>query len=162
MPLLSDSFVQAIEADYAALWLSNADAGGQPDVVRLLAVRVEPDREHLTALVPLPQGQGVLDNLAVTPRLSFLFALILGNRSYQIKGAYVSYHPCTEAEVAFGRDSLTRFSQVLVGQGFSPEKAFAAYFSPSGVALTMRIEEIYEQTPRPGTGGKVTFTTPCV
>jgi hypothetical protein len=160
MPLLDAPFIQAIQADYAALWLSNAGPNRQPDVVRLLAVRVEPDREHLTALVPLPQGQGVLDNLAVTPKLSFLFALILGTRSYQLKGTYVSHRPCTEAEVAFGRDYLTRFSQVLVGQGFAPEKAFAAYFSPSGVALTMRIEEMYEQTPRPGTGGKVTFDTP--
>ncbi len=157
MPLLSDPFIQAIQADHAALWLSNAGANGQPDVVRLLAVRVEADREHLTAFVPLPQGQGVLDNLAVTPRLAFLFALIVGTTSYQLKGTYASHRPCTAAEVAFCRDYLTRFGRVLVGQGFSPEKAFAAYFSPSGVALTMRVEEMYEQTPKAGTGERMFF-----
>jgi hypothetical protein len=157
MLILSDSFIRDIQAEFAALWLSNADAGGQPDLVRLLAVRVEPDREHLTAFVPLPGGQRVLDNLALSPRLSFLFALVLGgNRSYQLKGTYGSHHPCTEAEVAYQQDYLNRFARVLVEQGFSPQKVFAAYFSPSSVALTIRIEEMYEQTPKPGTGGRIT------
>jgi hypothetical protein len=160
MPLLNDSFIDAIHTDFAAIWLSNADAGGQPDLVRLLAVRVEPDREHLTAFVPLSRGRNLLDNLAVSSRLSFLFALVVGVESYQLKGTYVSHHPCSAGEVAFQRESLERFGRVVASQGLSGEKAFAAYFSQPSVAVIMRIEEIYEQTPKAGTGGRVTSPTP--
>ena len=157
MALLNDAFIEAIHADFGAIWLSNADAGRQPDLVRLLAVPVEPDREHLTAFVPRSHGRNLLDNLAVSSRLSFLFALVTGNQSYQLQGTCVSQHPCTAEEVAFQRDSLERFGRVLARQGLSGEKAVAAYFSQPSVALTMRIEEIYEQTPKAGTGGKATF-----
>jgi hypothetical protein len=155
MPLLSDSFIHSIQAEFAAIWVSNADADGQPDLVRLTGVRMEPDRQHLTLFLPLRTGQGILHNLAGTHQLSFLFALLHTNASYQLKGTYVSHWPCTDEEVAFQRDFLHRMGPVLEKQGLSPEQVFRAYFHQPSAALRMRVEEIYEQTPRQGTGQRI-------
>lgn len=158
MALLNEHLRTRMQEKAVAIWVSNCSPDLAPDLVRLMGVRVEPDHEHLTLYVPVPLGRKVIANLTPAATLAFLFAVIHDNTSFQCKGKYVSHRPCTEEEVAFQRRYVQGFCRELTRQGLLDQEAFfKVYFHQPSIALRMRVEEIYEQTPRAGTGGKAIF-----
>ena len=153
---LSERFIQLINDPSAALWASNCNGKLEPELVRLLGAQVETDREHLTFFVPLKFGKGLLNNFADSDQLTFLLAIILTNESYQLKGSYLSLRPCTEAEVALQKDYMTKLCHTAITRQSLPgDKAFEAYYDQPTVAVRMLVREVYEQTPKAGTGERV-------
>lgn len=154
--MLNDRFIRLINDPSAALWASNCNRQLEPELVRLLGAQVEADSEHLLFFVPLKLGGGLVQNFTDTDQLTFLLAIILTNESYQLKGSYLSHRPCTEAEVTLQNEYMTRLCHHAVAhQGLPGDKAFEAYYDQPSVAVRMLVREVYEQTPRIGTGEKV-------
>jgi hypothetical protein len=155
MIALNDKLTEMIEHHTTSIWLCNRNARLVPDIVRLMSARVEPDRQHVLAYVPEPSGSGVLANLAVAPRLTLLIAHIYTYEAYQVKGTYTGHRACTPAEVEYQRAYVERFADGLVRQQLPREQIIAAYFHQPSFAVRLRVEEVYEQTPRKGTGERI-------
>ncbi len=140
------------------MWISNCSMERTPDMARLLGARVEPDGEHLTIYVPVPYAKDFILNLSPVGKLAFLFAVIYDNTSFQLKGTYVSHWSCTDDEIDFQRNYVQAFCRELTKQGFNnPKVPFKVYFQQPSIAVRMKVEEIYEQTPKEGTGEQASF-----
>ena len=153
--ILSERFRQLVSDPLAAIWASNCNRRLEPELVRLSGVQVEADSERLLLFVPLKYGAEFVSNFANTHKLSFLMAIILTNESYQLKGDYLSHRACTEPEVAYQRRFLSYFCNALENQFLPSDRAFQAYFDQGSIAVRMLVREVYEQTPKAGTGKKL-------
>ena len=155
MIALNEKLTGMIESHTTSIWLCNRNARLVPDIVRLMSARVEPDRQHVLAYVPRPSGSGVLANLSVAPRLTLLVGHVYTYEAYQVKGTYTGHRACTPAEVEYQRAYVDRFAENLVRQQLPREQIIAAYFQQPSFAVRLRVEEVYEQTPRKGTGERI-------
>ncbi len=156
MAVINEYLRGQIEAVSTAFWVSNCDAEGTPDLVRVMGVRAELDGEHLVTFVPVPYAQNLIAQLAPGGKLTLLHANVCTYVSLQFKGRCVSHRPSTAEEVEFQRRYLDGFCQEIRNQGMVPDVAFAVFFRQPSVTVVMRVEEVYEQTPKSGTGGKIT------
>ncbi len=156
MTTLNDKLTGIIESRLTSIWLCNRNARLVADVTRLMSARVEPDRQHVLAYVSGPGGAGVLANLAVAPGLTLLMAIMDTYEAYQVKGTCTGQRACTPEEVAYQRAYVEGFADALARQQLPRERAIAAYFRQPSVAVRLRVEELYEQTPRKGTGERIT------
>jgi hypothetical protein len=153
---LNDTLVGIIESPAASKWLANASALQEPDVVRTQGARVEPDRRHVIAYVSQSGSADLIGNLASSPWITLLMALINTYESYQFKGKYAGHWACSAEEVEYQRTYLDGFAASSMQFYRLPkEKIAAAYFRQPAVSIRMRIEELYEQTPRKGTGKRI-------
>jgi hypothetical protein len=91
----------------------------------------------------------------VSQKLTFLTAIIYTYESYQIKGSYISQRESTGEEIAYQKAYMDGFTDALATQGLSKDKGYKAYFRQPCVALRIAVEEVYEQTPKKGAGGKL-------
>jgi hypothetical protein len=157
MVVLNDNLIACIESTLASVWLCNINEASDPDIVRLLGARVEADRSHILLYIPVSTGAGVLNNLSVSPALTFLTALIHTYESYQIKGRYISHRESTDEEMAYQEKYMDIFTNTLARQGLSREKSYNAYFQQPTLTMRIAVEEVYEQTPRNGAGKKMVF-----
>jgi hypothetical protein len=123
----------------------------------MLGAKVEEDKQHLTLYVPSVLGAGLLQNLAFTDKLTFLTAVIFTYESYQVKGRYISQRACTEVDTDYQRTYIKAFADALAKQGLSRDKGFKAYYQQPSIALRLQAEAVYEQTPKTGTGEKLTM-----
>jgi hypothetical protein len=57
--------------------------------------------------------------------------------------------------VEYQRAYVDRFAENLVRQQLPREQIIAAYFQQPSFAVRLRVEELYEQTPRKGTGERI-------
>jgi hypothetical protein len=155
MIALNEKLTEMIESHTTSIWLCNRNDRLVPDIVRLMSARVEPDGTHVLAYVPGPSGSGVLANLAVAPRLTLLVAHIYTYEAYQVKGTYTGHRACTPEEVEYQRAYVDRFAEGLVQQQLPREHIITAYFRQPSFAVRLRVEEVFEQTPRKGTGERI-------
>jgi hypothetical protein len=153
--LLNTRFIQLIENPVAALWVCNCNELLEPELARLLGCQVGSDKEFLTFYLPTLLGKKVIQNFSSTDKLSFLLAHVQTNESYQLKGTYCWHRPCTVEEVSFQDAYMRGFSTAIEAQGFSRSVVYKAYFNQPSVAVHMQVQEVYEQTPKIGTGKKV-------
>jgi hypothetical protein len=153
--ILSTRFIQLIENPLASLWVCNCNEQLEPELARLLGCQVETDKEHITFYLPSQLGEKVLHNFTLTDKLSFLLAIVLTNESYQIKGTYLWHRPCTPTELLYQEAYMRDFSTAIEQQGFSRANVYRAYFHQPTVAVRMQVKELFEQTPKKGTGEKI-------
>ena len=157
MIALNDHLIRIIESHTTSIWLCNRNARLVPDIARLMGAQVEPDGRHVLAYVPGPTGSGVLANLAIAPRLTLLVGHIYTYEAYQVKGTYTGHRACTPAEVEYQRAYVDKFADNLVRQQLPREQIIAAYFHQPSFAVRLRVEELYEQTPRKGAGERISI-----
>jgi hypothetical protein len=155
MAVINEYLRRQIEAVSTAFWVSNCDAEGTPDLVRAMGVRAEPDGEHLVTFIPVPYAQNLIAQLAPGEKLTLLHANVRTYVSLQFKGRCVSHCPSTAEEVESQRRYLDGFCQEIEDQGMVREVAFPVFFRQPSVTVVMRVEEVYEQTPKTGSGGRI-------
>ena len=155
MVILTTSLVQCLQARDSAIWAASSTAHHQTDIVRLSGIKVEPDRQQLVLYVPELFSVPFLNNLVVNPAISLLFASVYTYLSYQIKGNYLQHWPCTAGEIANQLEYLDMFTDVMIEVGLPKEKFYQAYAHQPSIAIRMQAEEVFEQTPRKGTGEKI-------
>ncbi len=141
----------------SGFWVSNCDAVGAPDLVRTMGVRAEPDDEHLVAFVPVPYARNLIAQLVPGGKLALLHVNVNTYVSWQFKGHYVSHRPSTAGEVEFQRRYVEDFCREIEKQGMVWETTFPVLFRQPSITLRMRAAEVYEQTPKAGTGERVFF-----
>ena len=75
--------------------------------------------------------------------------------SYQVKGKYLENRSLNAEEENIKHRFMWGIKEVLSDMGFDYEGRFSQYADLEGWAVKMKVEEIYEQTPKPGTGKKL-------
>jgi hypothetical protein len=134
--------------------IATVDSHGQPAACRGVAIASRDDLETVTVFVPVATGHETISNLAVTKRLSVAATHPITNSATQLKGATIEARLATEEEGAFVRSRLDAFAQMLLAYGVPPRLAHSMNHWPA-FAVTIRVEQMFEQTPGPNAGKRI-------
>jgi hypothetical protein len=135
-----------------AFWAASIDKNNVPDIVRSLGLAPLEDYDNITFYIPERYSETFINNLYVNAPISFLCCALFDYESYQYKGVFKSMRSCTGAEVQSQQKYLDDFTDLIVQLGYSKEGFYNSYYHQPSLAITFRVQEIFEQTPRRGTG----------
>lgn len=120
----------------------------------VVGAAVHDDRETVTVFVSAAGADRSLGNLQANGRIAFGVALAT-HEAYQIKGSYVSTRAADATDLARQERYRSALHAAALAAGYPEELArpFTLGFAYTpGVAITLRAEEIFVQTPGPDAG----------
>ncbi len=132
--------------------MGTRDASMKPEFQRVLGARVV-DENHINIFLDSRSAGSTFQNLKDNQMISVAACSFIFE-SYQFKGKCVHWEETTEAELMIIEDYFKVFSESMkefgLGDGF-------VYKYPHShmMTLLMEVTDIFEQTPKVGTGQKV-------
>ncbi|MFH4965025.1 hypothetical protein V8G69_08480 [Gaetbulibacter sp. M235] len=140
------------------IWISIAGFNATCELVRATAFTVESDCQHIKVYIPKCMKNQIQDVLLEGASISFLLASLKDFESYQIKGVITNLDTCDtnklEKQIELLEDTIEQTNAL----GLHGEKIFGYLSEGPFTAIQMSCKEIFEQTPKPGTGTKVEAT----
>ncbi len=134
--------------------VATVDAHGQPATCRGVAMTSHDDLQTATVFLPVATSHETIANVAATKRLAVAATHLFDNSSMQIKGTTIEARLATDEEAVFVRSRLDAFAQMLLAFGVPPRLAHTMSHWPA-FAVTLRVEQVFEQTPGPGAGRRI-------
>lgn len=149
-PLLSDELAHFLQSGLAIM-AATRDAELQPDGAWAWAARVHEDRRHLTVYFQSKHGPALLKNLEAHPEIALAFDLPSSHRACQVKGQVVKTRRARPGERAEVERQAQAFLADLALIGIPQAMTAGWQYWPS-LAVELRVTQLFEQTPGPGTG----------
>lgn len=134
--------------------VATADANGVPSCCRAYAITSNDDLATLTVYLPVATSHDAIQSLARTKKLAVAATQMMESSATQLKGTAIETRLARDEEEAFLDESLEAFADKLVELGVPRRLARSAVHWPA-FAVTIRVEEIYEQTPGPKAGTRL-------
>ncbi len=153
--ILSDKILKIPAQSDFVFWTATVGNNNICELSRVSGFIIEDDGEHITFFLPLQLFKLIEPTLKKNANMSFLMVSVESFESYQIKGKYVSHKPCPEEDVDLYGIKIMRVIDIVSGMGLNGNKVFGYLLEQPSIAITMHCSEMYEQTPKPGTGGKI-------
>ncbi|MGB8191432.1 MAG: hypothetical protein WCF67_05910 [Chitinophagaceae bacterium] len=138
-----------------AFWAANCNAENLPEIVHCNGLLPVEAGDQLTFFIAEAFSVSFIANLAVNPQITFLGCSVLTFESYQYKGRFEHIRPCTLAEITMQEQYIDAFTNVISNIGYSKAAFSEAYLRQPSYAVTMRVTDIFEQTPHKGTGSSM-------
>ncbi len=133
--------------------LATRDAGYRPHMNLSPGARASADRTQLTCYVPEVVSRQLLSDLADNGRMAVTMGDPITHRAYQFKGRQVSCGPMSREDEAVQDLWMEKvLHAVKPMEAFGVGRLIRRIKLRPGFAITLRLEEIYEQTPGPSAG----------
>lgn len=116
---------------------------------------VSPDRESLTIYVLEVKSKKILQNLIENGKFALTVNHPLSLETYQFKGIFVSSRPANPQDKAIQTIYNNKIIALLSPIYPHFTDRYNQMVMKPMVSITLKIDEIFEQTPGPGTGNKV-------
>lgn len=130
----------------------------QPNIGRVWGARTNDDGTELTIFTPKLMISEHFGNFLHNGRIAVTVGLAQpgSHLGYQLKGKYLKHEDCKTEDHSFLDNNFNVFREFLTGS-YGPEMARLIDQIPykPAVAITLRVEEIFDQTPGPGAGKKI-------
>ena len=149
-PLISKEIAAFLESGLA-LVVGTRDGDLQPDGAAAWAVRIADDGGHLTLYMYQQAARDMLRNLESFPEIALDCDRPTNHRACQVKGVYLSHRPASDAEQPLIEQQIEGLAADLEAYGI-PRALTSAWEAWPCIALEVRVTQIFEQTPGPGTG----------
>jgi hypothetical protein len=137
-----------------AVTVATRDAHLQPDGAWAWAVRVEEGGSHLAVFLHEDGAAAMLRNLTDHPEIAVVLDRPTSHRACQVKGTYISSRPAQPEEEEEIARQVEAFRADLATIGL-PAGLTAGWVLWPAMALRIRVTDVFEQTPGPGTGGRL-------
>ena len=124
----------------------------EPNGGRGVAAAVEPDGRQLVVYLARVAAERLLPHLQSNGQAAVSFGRPVDERACQVKGVFVDARDATDAERPRVAAQWESFQANLEQIGIS-RAAYADWVTWPCVAIRLRVTALFEQTPRPGTGG---------
>ena len=151
---MGDSRVQRCLEPGLSVLVGTADAAGMPSCCRGIAISTPDDLHTITVYVPVATSHETIQNVGVTKRLAVTVTHPRDNFATQFKGTAIDARLAREDEAAFVRANLEAFADVLDRIGIPRRLTRSVVIWPA-FAVTMRVEQTFDQTPGPNAGRAV-------
>lgn len=152
---LTESQLSILQAASTSTWLSNSSRQYGSDIMRLTGGRLADDKSHLHLFVPEKYTTCFFKNLEEDKKVSYLFACVYTFTAFQIKGIYVQHRHCTNEENLYQKSYVEGFAKTMASIGIKSGESFKHYWEQPALCFIIEPLEIYEQTPKSGTGNKI-------
>lgn len=143
-----------IESGISVL-VGTRDARLRPDCVRAAGVRADSGASTLTVFLPAATSERALANLADNGRIAVTVTRAVDHRSLQLKGGVLEVRPSHPEE----RAEIERYLELLAadwGHVGVPRQATKSMNHWPSFTVTLRCEALFEQTPGPDAGQRLT------
>ena len=130
-------------------WIGGRDERLRPLAAWTFGARVEAAADTITVFLPDCEGGPLLAKLAADGTIAITVADGISHESYQFKGKLIETRPTTEEERAV-QDILR--SKLITYMAMFPEALFQGYTLYPSTAVSIRVAEVFNQTPGPGAG----------
>jgi hypothetical protein len=125
-----------------------------PQCGRVVGVEQE-DAQTLRLVVGTESSANVLDCLAHSRQASFVGAKLATLLTFQFKGEIIEQGEATESDVALVHEYAKVFGALVAHVGLDSER-FCTWMSETRFTfLRLRVNEVFDQTPRVGAGNRV-------
>lgn len=135
-----------------AMVVATRDGDLRPDGTSAWAVRVHDDGIHLTLFLYEEAAARAMRNLKDYPQIAIDLDHPATHRACQLKGQVLASRPARDDERTEIERQIEALSDVLEEIGI-PRGTFGGWLQWPCVALEIRADALFEQTPGPGTGG---------
>ena len=152
--IIPDNIEKMLELTHTFGWLIGVNNKLESHLCRTCGVRVI-DGEHILILITPSLSEHLVETIQNHSKISFTIVNAYTFESYQFKGEYIENRALNAEEEKLKQLFMKGMEDVLAGMGFEYDGRFKQYANMEGLAVKMKVEEIYEQTPRPGTGKKL-------
>ena len=149
-PLIPDALAAFLQSGLS-INVATRDGTLQPDGEVAWAAQVHADRVHMTVFLYEKAAPAMLRNLKAHPEIAVAFDRPTSHRACQVKGHFVSSRRGKAAERAEVERQVDAFSLDLEAIGI-PRAMVAGFKTWPCVAIQLRVTQLFEQTPGPGTG----------
>jgi hypothetical protein len=151
---MSQTRVQrCLEAGLSVL-VGTADAAGKPSCCRGIAISTPDELATITVYVPVATSHEAIQNVATTKKLAVTVTHPRDNFAAQFKGEVVEARLAREDEAALVRTRLDALAGMLDRIGV-PQRLSRSVAHWPAFAVTMRVEQMFDQTPGPNAGRPV-------
>jgi hypothetical protein len=137
-----------------SILIATVDAQNIPSSCRAVAIVSDDGLQTVTAYLPVATSHEALHNIALTKRLAIAATHPVDHCATQLKGTSVEARLAREDEAPFLRDRVDAFADVLAGAGV-PRRLARNFTHWPAFAVTMTVEQIFDQTPGPNAGTRL-------
>jgi len=142
-------------------YLASLNENGFCDVCRTSLVSVQ--NEEYVKIMYMP---GLAPNLHINVKANSMITLTvvsaLSFEGYQFKGEFVSYEELNKDEKISNDNYLNGMAEVIKEIGFKLESVLTnKYTKQKAMSIVMKVSDIYEQTPKKGTGKNINQLNPA-
>ena len=113
------------------------------------------ENDQITILIMPSLSEPLINTIQKQPKISFTFINVQTFESYQLKGKYLECMALSAEDERTKGAYMNGMKEALQNIGFKYGDSFKKYAELAGVAVRMKVEEIFDQTPRPGSGSKL-------
>jgi hypothetical protein len=154
--LITPSIAAFLEGPNSTMVASH-DAGLVPEIARAVALTCAPDGETVTVVLPTNASADVIRQLHADPRIAIVCELSSTHRTLQLKGRATAIRPSRDEERPAIEAALAAFVLHLEQIGL-PRRLTERLVAWPATSITVRVEQLFEQSPGPGAGDP--FTPP--
>jgi Pyridoxamine 5'-phosphate oxidase len=149
-----DQELAAFLQEGVGIHIATRNAALQPNGARALAVTVDADGTHVVVYVAEAAAARILPDLEANGQVAIGFGRPIDDRACQVKGVFVGARAATEAERAAVCAQWNGFlgSLELIG---IPRAATQAWVTWPAVAIRLRANALFNQTPGPHAGAPI-------
>jgi hypothetical protein len=144
---------RCLEAGNSVL-VATVDAQNAPSCCRAIAIRSMDTLETVIVYLPIATSQRIIQDVATTHRIAVAATHIIDHCSTQLKGTARTARIAGDNEMAFVKNRLDAFGDVIESIGVPRRTARTVAYWPA-FAVEMRVEEIFDQTPGPNAGSRL-------
>jgi hypothetical protein len=148
--MVSDDLAAFVRSG-VSIYVGTRDAHLEPHGTRVSALRVEEDGVHVVAFLFEGAAEPILRDLEDNGQVALAVSRPTDHRSCQLKGTFVESRPVLPDEREEVERQADRFLRELETIGI-PRALTSRWNLWPCLALRVRVERVYEQTPGPGAG----------
>ena len=137
-----------------AILVGTADAGGTPHCCRGVALASGDGVETVTVYVPVATSHQTVQNVATTRRIAISASHPIDHRTIQLKGTTLETRIARDDEAGLVRARMDAYGDVLERIGVPRALTRRVVHWPA-FAVTLRVEQIFDQTPGPNAGTRI-------
>jgi hypothetical protein len=136
--------------------VATSDAKGNPLFTRSFLVSAKVGEEMIEVYIPEIMSKSPLAHIEENNKIAVVVGDVTNFNARQFKGSVESITPATAAQVESVKSEIQKLVPVLSGFfGPGAGEGWSRYNVEPSVCLKVKIQDTYEQTPRPGTGGRI-------
>jgi hypothetical protein len=137
--------------------IATRNAALEPNGTRALAVKVEDDGRHLAVYVARVASVRILGDLEDNGQAAVSFGRPVDDKACQVKGTFLAARDASDDERPFIAAQWDGFLASLEQIGI-PRAATRAWITWPAVAIRLRVNAVFDQTPGPGAGAQISST----
>ena len=141
-----------------AISAASRDQQLQPYSARALGPIAVSEGENIAFYLPQRGSGKLLDSYSENKRVALVVCDITNFETYQFKGEFISARACGEEEYASINTYVAQIEEAIIQIGYPEDfvrKWVADIGYESSVLVAFRVEEVFHQTPGPGTGNAI-------